>query len=592
MPERTYVIAAGGTAGHVVPALAVADELRADGARVVFVGGERAERELVPAAGYELRSDRRRGPQPQQPAQGGARAREVAGAPCAPPARILDELRPAAVLGGGGYVAGPVGLAAARRGIPLVLTEADSHLGLTNRLLARRARRVCLAFPIEGRDGARYLRDRPPGAAAGATDVARRARALRRSPERARVVLVFGGSLGARTINEAAIEAFARRRPGLPRAALRRRARPAGPARPASARAHYDLRGYVDDFAQALAAADLVVARAGGSVFEIAAAGRPAILVPYPHAAGDHQAGNARWMERAGAAVVVPDARADRRAPAPRGRRAARRPRTGLRRWRRASAALARPDAAREIAREVVAAGGGGPRDDDAVGGPALHLVGIGGAGMSGYATVGRRARRRRSAARTAPTRRRSSACAPPGSTPAPATTPRTCPARRTRSSCARPRSRPTTPSASRPRERGLRVVPRAELLRELSALRRTIAVAGAHGKTTTTSMVAHVLLECGLDPGYLIGGELRTTGARRGWGEGEWLVVEADESDRSMLALDAEVAVVTNVELDHHATYGSLEELREVFREFLARPRRRSSGTGPSCSRCAAGCR
>lgn len=124
-------------------------------------------------------------------------------------------------------------------------------------------------------------------------------------------------------------------------------------------------------------------------------------------------------------------------------------------------------------------------------------------------------------------------------------------------------------------RERGLRVSPRAELLRELSALKKTIAVAGAHGKTTTASMAAHVLLGCGLDPGYLIGGELRTTGRNAAWGSGEWLVVEADESDRSMLALDVEVAVVTNVELDHHATYGSLAELREVFREFLAAPPR-----------------
>ena len=122
-------------------------------------------------------------------------------------------------------------------------------------------------------------------------------------------------------------------------------------------------------------------------------------------------------------------------------------------------------------------------------------------------------------------------------------------------------------------RERGLRVMARAELLHELTALRRTIAVAGAHGKTTTTSMTAHVLLGCGMDPGYLVGGTLATTGRNAAWGTGEWLVVEADESDRSMLALEVEVAVVTNVELDHHATYGSLQEVREVFREFLARP-------------------
>lgn len=128
-------------------------------------------------------------------------------------------------------------------------------------------------------------------------------------------------------------------------------------------------------------------------------------------------------------------------------------------------------------------------------------------------------------------------------------------------------------PEIAAARERGLRVMPRADLLHELSALRRTIAVAGAHGKTTTSSMTAHVLLGCGMDPGYLIGGELRSTGRNAAWGTGEWLVVEADESDRSMLSLVVEVAVVTNVELDHHATYGSLAEVREVFREFLTGP-------------------
>jgi UDP-N-acetylmuramate--alanine ligase len=120
-------------------------------------------------------------------------------------------------------------------------------------------------------------------------------------------------------------------------------------------------------------------------------------------------------------------------------------------------------------------------------------------------------------------------------------------------------------------RERGLPDRPRADLLGELSALKRTIAVAGAHGKTTTTSMVAHALLACGLEPAYLIGGALRTTGLNADWGAGEWLVVEADESDRSMLSLDVDVAVVTNVELDHHATFGSLAEVRDVFRAFLA---------------------
>jgi UDP-N-acetylmuramate--alanine ligase len=124
-------------------------------------------------------------------------------------------------------------------------------------------------------------------------------------------------------------------------------------------------------------------------------------------------------------------------------------------------------------------------------------------------------------------------------------------------------------------RERGLADRPRAELLAELSALRRTIAVAGAHGKTTTASMIVHLLREGGVDPGWLVGSSVGPGLANSHWSEGEWLVVEADESDRSMLSLDVEIALLTNVELDHHATFGSLEELREAFREFLALARR-----------------
>jgi UDP-N-acetylmuramate--alanine ligase len=120
-------------------------------------------------------------------------------------------------------------------------------------------------------------------------------------------------------------------------------------------------------------------------------------------------------------------------------------------------------------------------------------------------------------------------------------------------------------------RERGLPEHPRAELLAELSALRRTIAVAGTHGKTTTSSMLAHALRAAGMDPGWLIGAPIGGGLPNAHWSAGEWLVIEADESDRSMLSLNVEIAVLTNVELDHHATFSSLAELQEAFAEFLA---------------------
>jgi UDP-N-acetylmuramate--alanine ligase len=110
----------------------------------------------------------------------------------------------------------------------------------------------------------------------------------------------------------------------------------------------------------------------------------------------------------------------------------------------------------------------------------------------------------------------------------------------------------------------------RADLLAELTRLRPTIAVSGTHGKTTTSSMLVHALRGSGADPSYLVGGEVRSTGSNAGWGTGEWLVVEADESDRSLLKLDRRVAVVTNAELDHHSTYSSLRDVQATFREFL----------------------
>jgi UDP-N-acetylglucosamine--N-acetylmuramyl-(pentapeptide) pyrophosphoryl-undecaprenol N-acetylglucosamine transferase len=348
----TIVIAAGGTAGHVVPALAVADALRADGARVVFVGGERAERTMVPEAGYELRPIAVEGLSRTNPLRAARAAMRAAGAVVAA-RRILGEVRPDAVLGAGGYVAGPVGLAAVARRVPMVLAEADSHLGLTNRALARWARRVCLAFPIEGRSSERYLvtgRAVPPPA----TD---RAAARQRFglTDGETCVLVFGGSLGARTINEAAVEAL----PGAPFRVLHAcgvRDYPALRERlGADPPANYDLREYITPFGEALLASDLCVARSGSSIFEIAAHGRPAILVPYPHATGDHQTANARWMERAGAAVVVPDAQlTPARLLTEIEALLADRARLGA--MGRASAGLGRPDAAQRIAEEVLAA--------------------------------------------------------------------------------------------------------------------------------------------------------------------------------------------------------------------------------------------
>jgi UDP-N-acetylglucosamine--N-acetylmuramyl-(pentapeptide) pyrophosphoryl-undecaprenol N-acetylglucosamine transferase len=332
-----------------VPALAVAAALRADGAEVAFIGAGRAEATLVPQAGYELHAISVEGLSRANPLLA---LRAVLRATLAVPrARsLLRRLRPDAVMGGGGYVAGPVALAALTLRIPVVLSEADSRLGLTNRLLAPFARRVCLAFAIAGREGGRYrVTGRPVPATSRDLDGARERMGIGAEET---CVLVFGGSLGARTINRAAVDAFTGSAFRVLHIAgsreygeLSARALPGG----------YDLREYLGeaDFADALAAADLVVSRAGGSLFEIAAHGAPAILVPYPHAAADHQTTNARWMADAGAAVVI----ADRELTAARLARQVAEllgDRSGLAAMAAASRGLARPDAAHEIARELL----------------------------------------------------------------------------------------------------------------------------------------------------------------------------------------------------------------------------------------------
>ena len=349
-----------------MPAIAVADALRAEGAEVSFLGTrERAEAELVPAAGYEIDYLRVSGLDRRNPLKAAIAAMR-AGRAVGAARRLLSARRADVLMGGGGYVAGPAGLAAVRMGLPLVLTEADSHLGLANRLLARRARRVCLAFPIRGRDSDPYVvtgRPVPRAVLEADPTVARRRFGI---PGPADCVTIIGGSLGARSINLAAFDAYTRLERGIPHdhvgepwivhvvgrrdyPDLRQRwDRQGSPQR-------YTLLQYEPNLGDVLAAADLVVARAGGSVMEIAAAGRPAILIPYPHATGDHQTANARWMADGGAAVVIPD-----------GELTAARLSTAiadllsdedrLRSMSIAARRLAKPDAAERIAREILRA--------------------------------------------------------------------------------------------------------------------------------------------------------------------------------------------------------------------------------------------
>ena len=386
-----------------------------------------------------------------------------------------------------------------------------------------------LAFPLEGREEPRFVvSGRPLPAGTGEADRYEARRRFGIGAEET-CLLVFGGSIGARTLNEAAIEAFGAAAPCAVLHACGRRDYDELAARlgELGSPAHYHLRAYIKPFADALAAADLTVARAGGSVLEVAAAGLPAILVPYPHASADHQTRNAQLMAEAGAAVTVPDAELD----------ASRLSREVGELLGSPSKLAAMAEAARRPRGPTRRSGCGRAAAAGGMNGRRLHFVGIGGAGMSGLALVARALGAEVSGsdrAESSYTERLRAAGIEPAIGHDAANLPeggrggglhrhrrgqpraRRAPVRRAGRCSTGPTSWPSSPTSSAPSP-----------------------ISGTHGKTTTSAMAAHVLLRCGREPAYLVGGELRAAKTNAAWGAGEWLVVEADESDRSFLKLE-----------------------------------------------------
>lgn len=304
------LIMAGGTGGHVFPALACAREFRARGFDVHWLGTPRGiENDLVPAAGIPLHHIR----------IGGLRGKGLKTLLSAPfkllgaleqSIRLMRQLRPVCVVGFGGYVSGPGGLAAKLCGVPLIIHEQNAVAGTTNRLLAPLANRVCEAFPNTFKPKANLYTTGNP---VRAELFAQASRQITDQPPRH--LLVLGGSLGAEPLNRLLPEAL-----GLIPEAQRpvvwhqtgnqhaerteQRYREAGVA--------VKVLPFIDDMAQAYTWADAVVCRAGAlTVSELAAAALPSLLIPLPHAIDDHQTFNARYLATAGAARILPQAELD-----------------------------------------------------------------------------------------------------------------------------------------------------------------------------------------------------------------------------------------------------------------------------------------
>lgn len=302
--SRTIMIMAGGTGGHVMPGLAVAQTMRARRWDVVWLGNPQGmEATLVPRQGIEMRWVR----------FGGLRGKGLLTKLALPvnllrafwqALRALRAVRPAVVLGLGGYIAFPGGMMAALLGIPLVVHEQNAVAGMTNKVLARVADRVLVAFP-QALPGAQWCGN-PVRAEIAALDEPSLRFAGREGPLR---LLVVGGSLGASALNEAIPQALA---------LLERADRPlvthqSGKAHAQALAQAYRRAGveatlveFIDDMAAAYAQADLVVCRAGAmTVAELASAGVASVLVPFPHAVDDHQTANARYLAQRGAAFLM-----------------------------------------------------------------------------------------------------------------------------------------------------------------------------------------------------------------------------------------------------------------------------------------------
>lgn len=321
MRQKVAVLSGGGTAGHINPALALAEELRKRGFEVYFAGTPTGlEARLVPEAGIPFKGFEASGFDRKHPVtliKGVAKIMRSTNAVKA----WFDEIHPDVVVGFGGYVSIPVAMTAENRGIPVVIHEQNSVMGMANKFIAKKAEVACLTYDHSKcylPEGKRFVLTGNPVRESVISMTREEGRAYLGISEGATVILVFGGSLGARHINEAisAMKEDLLAREGVHVVHI------TGPKELESVTealalteeesARYHVMGYQDHMAETLAAADLIVSRAGAtSLAEISARGIPAILVPYPYATGDHQTTNARSCVEIGVARMISDDEVD-----------------------------------------------------------------------------------------------------------------------------------------------------------------------------------------------------------------------------------------------------------------------------------------
>jgi UDP-N-acetylmuramate--alanine ligase len=630
------VIAGGGTAGHLNPGLAVAESLRARGAEVFFIGAARGiEARAVPERGFPFTSINISGRD-----RGFSRHNftaliklPVAVAKCI---SALARISPDVVLTTGGYVSLPPSLAAFIHRIPLIVHEQNAVFGLANRIASRFAAAVAVSFPgTEQKFGERgRLTGNPVRPEIASLDRAGlRAEALAHfdlAPGRS-TLLIFGGSQGARRINEISLDSYellkneerlqvlhltGPKNHEQVSSSLQKKKEP-------SDQIVWRAVASTDRMDLAYAAADLALCRAGATtIAELTAVGLPAVFIPLPFALDNDQLHNAQFITKAGGAHVLLEPNLNPPAIQKIVDDLCLHPET-LHRMSDAMRTLARPDAAdrvtdliEEIARAegrtggVPTAGdsarstrptslhlaGSTARLEPAVGSPGeaapqhgraapalpgwdpawrkVHMVGIGGVGMgpiarvllaAGLEVTGSDLRESAATARL----RELGIEVSIGHRPAHVEGRDVVVA-----SAAVPQTNIELEAAG---DKAIPVLYRGEALGKIFEGRRLIAITGAHGKTTTSGMVATILEVAGMDPTYVLGADILTIGSGGAigpgghLGAGEFAVVEADEAFATFLWLRPEVSMVLNIDADHLDYYGSMESLGEAFGRFMA---------------------
>ena len=585
-PEKIRaIISGGGTGGHIFPAISIADrlkELNPDN-EILFVGAEgKMEMEKVPAAGYDIIG---------LPVVGLQRRLTVKnivndlGAPFKLLAsrrkarKILKSFRPDIAIGVGGYASAPLLQAAVSMGIPSVIQEQNGFAGLTNKMLAKKVLRICVAY--EGME--RFF---PPEKIVLTGNPIRK-EIVPATPETKaealkfygldkvrKYIFIVGGSLGSGTLNNAVKKWIGEGCPGGENIGVlwqcgryykqETDAFMSGHASGIPAQIIYtDFIGRMD---LAYAAADIVISRSGASsISELCAARKACIFVPSPNVAEDHQTHNAMALVKKDAAIIVKDADAEEKLMSEAIGLLGDEDRIAA--MEKNIAALAITDAADRICKEIYDVLG----KKESAAYENVYFIGIGGIGMSAIARYYKFKGLNVSGYDRTPselTRELEKEGIPVHYEDDPSRIP------------ADPAKTLVAYTPAVPddfgelvyvREHGYRVIKRSRMLGEIAEGQRCLAVAGTHGKTTTSTLTAHILTESGAGCSAFLGGISKNYGSNLLISRNPVIVAEADEFDRSFLQLHPETAVITAMDADHLDIYGDLQHVHEAFKAFAS---------------------